>query len=499
MEIKKLQAPMSQQNQIVRNPTADEARAVADRIDNYLQYLDAHKGGELPTILDPGHRNMFRPMTPDEVPGEVLNMNAVKKQILDYADRVEKGQTPTIPAQMSAINDLAEASSKVQQLRRAVDEMRNSKLNIPALVSELADARDAEADSFQRVRAQAPNLRKPVPANNPNTAIPSQTLTGQLTEPGQIANPRSATQTGTIGAVSQPRNTMSEPFANPVSGRGPSRFGPNSVGAAEDPFAAAQRAADAANRGLQNAQRGIIPMGEPAEPANPLDQAAKQLDQARTSLPAARAVRGESVTSERPPARFLNPNTEITAPTGLKAKFLALFGLHPDQQFESTLTPQGQSAAKEAEKLAQQLISEHPELAELAKSVRDMTSEQRKSYPTDETNRLAAELMAKHSGRPIEDFLGPVGTPKPNSPADISAAKLHTQMYDEETRLRQVQNQKDLQEAAGNGATPVQLRDMRMAQDQDIQQRNSWNKIAKKLAIKGSDEEWSIHMKDMPQ
>lgn len=501
MEIKKLQAPMSQQNQIVRNPTADEARTVADRIDNYLQYLDAHKGGELPTILDPGHRNMFRPMTPDEVPGEVSNMNAVKKQILDYADRVEKGQTPTIPAQMSAINDLAEASSKVQQLQKAVDEMRSSKLNIPALVSELADARDAEADSFQRVRAQAPNLRKPVPANNPNTAIPSQTLTGQLTEPGQIANPRSATQTGTIGAVGQPRNTMSEPFANPVSGRGPSRFGPNSVGAAEDPFAAAQRAADAANRGLQNAQRGVIPSGAGNPPQSPLEAAQAAQDATREQYRKIQNQLPGPASQQTPPAELLRPRTQPDlAPTGLKAKMLAMLGLHPSQT-EAPLSPGGTALPKgssEADKLAQQLIDEHPEMREIYRpgSVQDLSAETGKSYTTAEQNQEAAKLLSKREGKPIESYLN---VPEPNSPADVGAAKNFTQMFDEETKNLRTQHEKDAQTALASGATPSQIQNLRNQQAQIVKDRVEWNQIAKRLAQKGSDEEWALHMKRMPR
>ena len=243
---------------VVREPTPEEMDEVAERIGNWMDYLKKKgiSGKEevlLPNNVPPrfiaGSRDPFATMPSDFHPGSAAELRAeydgmaqTQQNIRDFADRTRRGELPVSGDQtMDQISDWSAKTSRVKDLQQQLRDMANSPINIKSLQGELADAQQQEFNAFQNVRRLAVNERQPGPSNNPNTQIstnnpfpqiPTTSLSGQFSEPGQISNPRNQIQTATRGIVPQQSlSAMSEPYATPQSGQGPSNPEPGSVGA----------------------------------------------------------------------------------------------------------------------------------------------------------------------------------------------------------------------------------------------------------------------------
>jgi len=507
--------PTDLRGNVVREPSPDEMRGVADRISNWMNYLKKSgiSGKEevlvpnnsipqhLPGAMDPFASVPlgFHAGTRAELQAEHDGMAQTRDSVLDFARRTENGEFPQASQKsMELINDLSTKTKRVQDLQQALRDQAASPINVKSLQQELSDAQANEAHSFQVLRNTI--HRQPQPANNPSTAIPASSMTAPVQGGGSTINNPRGIQTSTQGVPVQSLGHMAEPYGAPRSGAGASAFdveGNRSVGAAEYPFDRARREADQANRSLSNVQRGIIPMGPPQTPPTPLEAATKQMDAVRAQYARSQQQVPSETVSQQPPQNLITQarTQPDMNPTGLKAKMLALFGLHPAQQGAGGTDKLAQQGAGGADKLAQQMIDENPEMADLLKGV-SFRNEQRRQYSQPEQNLEAAKLLSARFGRPIESYLN---VPEPNSEADVSAAQQFTKMFEEETRNLRTQHQQDIKDALANRATPAEIKSLKSNQAGIINKRNGWNSIAKKLAVKGSDEEWTEHMKGMPQ
>ncbi len=339
---------------VYRQPTVPEMQDVSERMQNWINHLQNNGlTGKaqiwLPDNVPPmplegswkaGWKTVppsFHAGTPAEIIAESEGLQKTKVVLDDFIQRKQNGQALSADQIRGAIPDLIDATHKVSVLTNAISEMRNSPINTRTLTNELAEARDEEAAAFNRIRSLAPNVRQPVPANNPNTQISQTSLNGSYTESGTISNPRNAVQTGTRGPIpTQPMNQMLEPYVAPQSGNGPASFGPNSVGAAHNPLPGGQNNLDAALRRLEALRKGQIPAGEgSAQPATPTSQnvfeaGQNELESARQQrLAAQAAMPKEPVIPNFVPLKVsTQPPME---PTGLMAKLKAFMGIHPDQ------------------------------------------------------------------------------------------------------------------------------------------------------------------------
>jgi len=285
---------------VVREPSPEEMDDVAERIGGWMDYLQKKgiSGKEevlVPNNVPPRHiagsRDAFASMPSEFHPGSTAELQAeydgmaqTQQNIRDFADRTRRGELPVSGVQtMDQINDLSAKTSRVRDLQQQLKDMANSPINIKSLQGELADAQQQEFEAFQNVRRLAVNQRQPVPANNPITQIPTTSLSGQFSEPGQISNPRNQIQTATRGIVPQQSlSGMSEPYATPQSGQGPSSFGPGSVGAGHNPLGGAQYELDRALAALRVKQAGTIPAPASTQPT--LEEAPNTLNQVNSEL-----------------------------------------------------------------------------------------------------------------------------------------------------------------------------------------------------------------------
>ena len=276
--------------QEVRNPTPDEMRDVATRVDNYIGWLSNPNRGDTPTIMDLSNKYLHRPMSDQEISAEIPSLSAIRDQINDYASKVEKGLNPPVPVQMDLINKLSSATSRLRDLNQLASDTQNSPINTQSLANEVADAKAAQAKAFSDLIQAGPNQRQPVPANNPATTIPTQSLTAPFAEPGGgvISNPRTL--------PGQP-NTMTEPYAQPQSGQGLSSFGEGSVGAGRSDLNAGQNRLDQAMaelRARQAKQNAPTPSLSEAQRTfesvqndlgeTPIQKAARELSQAQEQM-----------------------------------------------------------------------------------------------------------------------------------------------------------------------------------------------------------------------
>jgi hypothetical protein len=286
---------------VVREPSPEEMDDVASRIGNWMDYLQKRgiSGKEevlLPNNVPPrymaGSRDAFASMPSEFHPGSTAELQAeydgmaqTQQNIRDFADRTRRGELPVSGVQtMDQINDLSAKTSRVRDLQQQLKDMANSPINTKSLQGELADAQQQEFEAFQNVRRLAVNQRLPVPANYPNTQIPTTSLSGQFTEPGQIYNPRNQIQTATRGILPQQSlSTMSEPYVTPQSGQGPSSFGPGSVGAGYNPLGGAQSELDRALTALRAKQAGTIPAQAPTSQPT-LEEAQNTFNQVNSEL-----------------------------------------------------------------------------------------------------------------------------------------------------------------------------------------------------------------------
>jgi hypothetical protein len=340
--IKQLNAAPWEQQQEVRNPTPDEMREVATRMENYIGWLKNPNRNEMPTIVDPTHPLLYRPLTEAELPSEISTLSSLRDQIFDYATKVEKGQNPPVPVQMDLINRLADASGRLKDLTQLAADTANSPINTESLANEVADAKAAQAKAFSDLVQAGPNQRQPVPANNPSKVIPTQSLTAPFTGEGSSINNPRGIQTATRGIVPQQSlSSMAEPYQIPQSGTGLSSFdqeGNKSVGAAERPkhnqMPGAASELDRLMAQLRAKQAGTI-QGQPpasdeeamrtfntvnADMENPLQKAARQLAEAQeimrtTGIQAADAAREQAVRElNRGLVAPTPPNSQFTQP-----------------------------------------------------------------------------------------------------------------------------------------------------------------------------------------